>query len=166
MGVRHTEGDVLAAGGEDTAGREGGQGIDAAADASRVGGLALAVLGDGVRQAGPRALWDAGQVLGEDGGDEGGGEEGDLHFGEGVGETSGIFRNSVSDGDVKEQQLTNVDLNGRALLLWKREQRDRYGRPDREYLATYIAPPESNHQAPSPGLGPAIVFRSSIGAPL
>lgn len=90
VGVLHTEGNVLAAGREDTAGCEGGQGINAAADTSRVGGLALAVLGDGVCKAGPRALWDGGQVLSEDGGNEAGGEESDLHFGEGVGETSGI----------------------------------------------------------------------------
>lgn len=81
----HTEGNVLATGTQDTAGGEGSQGINAAADAGSVGGLALAVLADGICETGPGTLGDGGQVLGEDGGDEAGGEESDLHFGEGVG---------------------------------------------------------------------------------
>lgn len=107
VGVRRTEGNVLATGAQDTAGREGGQGINAAADTGRVGGLALAVLADGIGQAGPGTLGDGGQVLGEDGGDEAGGEEGDLHFGEGGRVRLVVFRDSVdvtSDGDVKENK--------------------------------------------------------------
>lgn len=74
-----------------------------------------------------------------------------------------VFRNSVGDGDVKETSDQSGLEWASLIIMMEREQRDRYGRPDREYLATYIAAPESNHQAP--GLGPAIVFRSSIGAP-
>lgn len=75
------ESNVLAAGAEDTAGGEGGQLVNAAADTASVGGLALAVLANGVGQAGSGTLGDGGQVLGEDGGDKAGGEESDLHFG-------------------------------------------------------------------------------------
>lgn len=77
----HTDGNVLATGAEDTAGSEGGQLINAAADTSSVGGLALTVLADGICEARPGTLGDGGQVLGEDGGDKAGGEESDLHFG-------------------------------------------------------------------------------------
>lgn len=79
--VQHTESDILAAGAEDTASGEGGQLVNATADTRGVSGLALAVLGDGICETGPGTLGDAGQVLSEDGGDEAGGEESDLHFG-------------------------------------------------------------------------------------
>lgn len=90
MGVPHTEGNVLATGTQHAAGCEGGQLVDPAADTSRVGGLALAVLADGVCETGACTLGDGGQVLGIDSGDEAGGEESDLHFGEGLGETGGL----------------------------------------------------------------------------
>lgn len=93
-GVLHTQSDVLAASTQDAAGGEAGQRIDAAADASRVGGLAFAILGNGVCEAGPRTLGDGGQILSEDGGNEAGGEEGDLHFNEGWVRLV-VFRNSV-----------------------------------------------------------------------
>lgn len=79
-----------------------------------------------------------------------------------------VFRNSGAVTTVTEMcersKSTNLDLNGQSLLLREDKQRNQDGRPDREYLATYIAPAESSHEAP--GLGPGIVFRSSIGAPL
>lgn len=69
----------------------------------------------------------------------------------------------MRDGDVKGRSDQSV-LEWASFNIVDEEQRIICGRPDREYLTTYIAPPESNHQAP--GLGPAIVFSSSIGAPL
>lgn len=166
-GVPHTQSDVLAASTQDAAGGEAGQRINAAADASRVGGLALAILGDGVCEAGPRTLGDGGQVLGEDGGNEAGGEESDLHFERGAGETGGLSELGACNGCVTEMSKERSDqsvLEWASLNIVEKEQRVICRRPDREYLTTYIAPPESNHQAP--GLGPAIVFTSSIGAPL
>lgn len=60
--------------------------------------------------------------------------------------------------------MTNLYFEWASLIIVGRQQRNKDGRPDREYLASYIARPESSHQAP--GLGPAIVLRSSIGGPL
>lgn len=122
-GVPHTESDILAASTQDAAGGEAGQRINAAADASRVGGLALAILGDGVCEAGPRTLGNGGQILGEDGGNEAGGEESDLHFERGVSETGGPSELGACNECVTEmskKEVTNLYLNGRALILWKK----------------------------------------------
>lgn len=74
-----------------------------------------------------------------------------------------VFRNSVSGGDVKETNDQCV-LELAGLDIVEREQREKHGRPDQEYPRDLYSSMSRTDKLPR--LGPAIVFRSSIGTPL
>lgn len=76
-----TQGNVGAALFEDTAGRSTTDLGEVLADARNVGGLAAGLAGDGIVQARESTAGDIISGLGLDGGSEGKGDKGVLHFG-------------------------------------------------------------------------------------